>query len=60
MTSEETSRRKSPVRKCGELRQGIDKFAKPYDALIGSLETARRSALAMRSVGADQRLERGA
>jgi transaldolase len=42
------------------LRQGIDKFAKPYDALIGSLETARRSALAMHNVGTDQRLERGA
>jgi transaldolase len=42
------------------LRQGIDKFVKPYDALIRSLETARRSALAMGNVGTDRRLERGA
>jgi transaldolase len=42
------------------LRQGIDKFVKPYDALIRSLEKARRSALAMGNVGTDQRLERGA
>jgi transaldolase len=42
------------------LRQGIDKFVKPYDALISSLETARRSALEMRNVGANPHLERGA
>jgi len=42
------------------LRQGIDKFVKPYDALISSLEKARRSALATGNVGVDERLERGA
>jgi transaldolase len=42
------------------LRQGIEKFVKPYDSLITSLEQARRSALATPGVMADQRLERGA
>jgi transaldolase len=42
------------------LRQGIDKFVKPYDSLIASLEHARRSALAAPGVMAHQRLERGA
>ena len=42
------------------LRQGIDKFVKPYDSLIECLETARRAALAAPSVGIDRRLERGA
>jgi transaldolase len=42
------------------LRQGIDKFVTPYDSLIVSLESARRSALARRTVAAGPRLERGA
>ena len=42
------------------LHQGIEKFVKPYDSLITSLEVARRSALATRNVAAEPRLERGA
>ncbi|HEX5764897.1 MAG TPA: transaldolase [Woeseiaceae bacterium] len=42
------------------LQQGIDKFVKPYDSLVGCLERARRAALAAPSIGIDQRAERGA
>lgn len=42
------------------LRQGIEKFVKPYDSLVDSLETARRAALATPPVGVDQHVERGA
>jgi transaldolase len=42
------------------LRQGIQKFVKPYESLIASLESARRSALARHSFTAEPRLDRGA
>lgn len=41
------------------LSQGIDKFVRPYDSLIASLEGARRSALAMSEVAPHRHLEHG-
>ena len=41
------------------LSQGIDKFVKPYDSLIASVETARRKALAIPGVATERRAERG-
>lgn len=42
------------------LRQGIEKFAAPYDQLIDAIETARRAALAAPSFTHEGRARRGA
>jgi hypothetical protein len=38
----------------------LDKFVRPYDTPIASLEATRRTALASRNAAADQRAGRGA
>lgn len=42
------------------LQQGIEKFVKPHDSLIASLETARRAALTTPSIRLDRHVEHGA
>lgn len=70
MATQNRPRRTSPVKALLDFGQSpwrdfiqrglLDKFVRPYDTPIASLEATRRTALASRNAAADQRAGRGA